>query len=88
MNVIDLRSDTVTLPTEDMRKAIWNATLGDDVSGEDPTVNKLEEMAAAMMGKEAALLVSSGTQGNDEPLPDLPEFWGSASSWLGDVRGS
>ncbi len=64
MNVIDLRSDTVTLPTEDMRKAIWNATLGDDVSGEDPTVNKLEEMAAAMMGKEAALLVSSGTQGN------------------------
>lgn len=64
MNIIDLRSDTVTLPTEEMRKAISNAILGDDVSGEDPTVNKLEEKAADLMGKEASLLVSSGTQGN------------------------
>ena len=64
MNVIDLRSDTVTLPTDEMRKAIANATLGDDVSGEDPTVNKLEKKAADLTGKEAALLVSSGTQGN------------------------
>ena len=64
MNVIDLRSDTVTLPTDEMRKAIATATLGDDVSGEDPTVNKLEQKAADLTGKEAALLVSSGTQGN------------------------
>ncbi|MBD47720.1 MAG: low-specificity L-threonine aldolase [Dehalococcoidia bacterium] len=64
MNVIDLRSDTVTLPTDEMRKAIATATLGDDVSGEDPTVNKLEQKAADLTGKEASLLVSSGTQGN------------------------
>jgi len=58
---IDLRSDTVTLPTEEMLEAIKNAELGDDVFGEDPTVNRLEEMAAKKMGKEAALLVPSGT---------------------------
>ena len=62
--VIDLRSDTVTLPTEEMLEAIRNAELGDDVFGEDPTVNRLEEMAAEKMGKEAALLVTSGTQAN------------------------
>jgi threonine aldolase len=61
---IDLRSDTVTLPTEEMLEAIRNAELGDDVLGEDPTVNRLEEMAAAKLGKEAALLVTSGTQAN------------------------
>jgi threonine aldolase len=61
---IDLRSDTVTLPTEEMLKAIRHAELGDDVFGEDPTVNRLEEMAAAKLGKEAALLVTSGTQAN------------------------
>jgi len=61
---IDLRSDTVTLPTDEMLEAIRHAKLGDDVYGEDPTVNKLEEMAAAKMGKEAALLVTSGTQAN------------------------
>jgi threonine aldolase len=61
---IDLRSDTVTLPTEEMLEAIRHAELGDDVYGEDPTVNKLEEMAAEKMGKEAAVLVSSGTQAN------------------------
>ena len=64
MSVVDLRSDTVTLPTDDMRKAMAMAEVGDDVSGEDPTVNRLEEMAASLMGKEAALFVTSGTQGN------------------------
>jgi len=62
--VIDLRSDTITLPTEEMLEAIRNAALGDGVFGEDPTVNELEALAAKKMGKEAALLVSSGTQGN------------------------
>ncbi len=62
--MIDLRSDTVTLPTPAMREAIARAELGDDVYGEDPTVNRLEQMAAAMLGKEAALLVASGTMGN------------------------
>jgi threonine aldolase len=62
--VIDLRSDTVTLPTEEMLEAIRHAELGDDVFGEDPTVNRLEDMAAEKMGKEAALLVTSGTQAN------------------------
>ena len=62
--IIDLRSDTVTLPTEEMLEAIRHAELGDDVYGEDPTVKKLEEMAAEKMGKEAALLVTSGTQAN------------------------
>jgi len=62
--VIDLRSDTVTLPTEEMLEAIRHAELGDDVFREDPTVNTIEEMAAAKMGKEAALLVTSGTQAN------------------------
>ncbi len=59
-----MRSDTVTLPTEDMRRAMYNAELGDDVYGEDPSVNLLQERAADLMGKESALLVSSGTQGN------------------------
>ena len=62
--IIDLRSDTVTLPTEEMLEAIRHAELGDDVFREDPTVKKLEEMAAEKMGKEAALLVTSGTQAN------------------------
>lgn len=61
---IDLRSDTVTLPSPAMRQAMANAELGDDVYGEDPTVNKLEALAAEMLGKEAAVLVASGTQGN------------------------
>ncbi len=62
--MIDLRSDTVTHPTPAMRRAMYEAEVGDDVYGEDPTVNRLEELAAAMLGKEAALLVTSGTQGN------------------------
>ncbi len=61
---IDLRSDTVTKPTEDMRLSIYRAEVGDDVYQDDPTVNQLEVMAAEMLGKEAALFVSSGTQGN------------------------
>ncbi len=64
MPTIDLRSDTVTLPTPEMREAMARAEVGDDVYGEDPTVNRLEEMAASMLGKEAALLVPSGTMGN------------------------
>ncbi|MBN2129980.1 MAG: low-specificity L-threonine aldolase [Sedimentisphaerales bacterium] len=64
MNAVDLRSDTVTLPSEEMREAICRADLGDDVFGEDPTVNRLERMAAQRVGKESALLVVSGTMGN------------------------
>ena len=64
MKSIDLRSDTVTLPTPAMREAIYRAEVGDDVYGEDPTVNRLEAMAAERMGKEAALFVASGTMGN------------------------
>ena len=64
MHVIDLRSDTVTLPTEEMRKAMAEAEVGDDQSREDPTVNKLEELAAEIIGKEAALFVPSGVMGN------------------------
>ncbi|MBN2243277.1 MAG: low-specificity L-threonine aldolase [Acidobacteria bacterium] len=64
MKEIDLRSDTVTLPTPAMREAMYRAEVGDDVFEEDPTVKRLEEMAAARIGKEAALLVSSGTMAN------------------------
>ena len=64
MMTVDLRSDVVTLPTDEMRKAMYEAELGDDVSGEDPTVNRLEEIAAERMGKQSAVLVASGTQGN------------------------
>jgi threonine aldolase len=62
--MIDLRSDTVTLPTDEMREAMARAELGDDVYGEDPTVNRLERIAAEMLGKEAAMFVASGTMGN------------------------
>ena len=64
MKVIDLRSDTVTRPTEAMRDAIARAEVGDSVYGEDPTVNKLQDVAAEMIGKEAALFVPTGTMGN------------------------
>ena len=64
MKTIDLRSDTVTLPTPAMREAMYRAELGDDVFGEDPTTNRLEELAAGLVGKEAAMLVASGTMGN------------------------
>jgi threonine aldolase len=61
---IDLRSDTVTMPPPGMRRAMYEAELGDDVYREDPTVNRLEERAADLLGKEAGLFVTSGTQGN------------------------
>ncbi len=61
---IDLRSDTVTHPTPEMRRAMAEAELGDDVFGDDPTVNALEERAAEVTGKEAGLFVASGTMGN------------------------
>ena len=61
MNVIDLRSDTVTRPTPEMRAVMAEAEVGDDVFGDDPTVNRLEAAAAEMLGKQAALFASSGT---------------------------
>jgi threonine aldolase len=64
MRIIDLRSDTMTQPTDAMRRAMAEAQVGDDVFGEDPTINRLEDMAAERLGKEAALYVSSGTMGN------------------------
>jgi threonine aldolase len=64
MNKIDMRSDTVTLPTREMLDSIATAKLGDDVTGDDPTVNELQALAARMFGAEDALLVTSGTQGN------------------------
>ncbi|MFO7742332.1 MAG: low-specificity L-threonine aldolase [Anaerolineae bacterium] len=64
MKTVDLRSDTVTRPTPSMREAMCEAEVGDDVYGEDPTVNRLERMSAERLGKEAALFVASGTMGN------------------------
>ena len=64
MEIIDLRSDTVTQPTPAMRRAMFEAAVGDDVFGDDPTVNELERRAAALLGKEAAVFVASGTMGN------------------------
>src|SRR5881628_1596590 len=63
-HVVDLRSDTVTTPTPAMRAAMAAAEVGDDVFGEDPTVNLLQERVAALLGKEAALFVPSGTMSN------------------------
>ncbi|MDD3705258.1 MAG: beta-eliminating lyase-related protein, partial [Clostridiaceae bacterium] len=64
MRYIDLRSDTVTQPTDEMREAMAKATVGDDVYGDDPTICLLEKRAAEYAGKEAALFVPSGTMGN------------------------
>lgn len=64
MRIIDLRSDTVTRPTPEMREAMKTAEVGDDVMGDDPSVNELQELAADMLGKEAALFVASGVMGN------------------------
>ena len=64
MQLIDIRSDTVTQPTAQMREAMFYAQVGDDVFGDDPTVNELEALAAQKVGKEAALFVPTGTQGN------------------------
>lgn len=68
MKFIDLRSDTVTMPTDEMRQAMANAEVGDDVYGDDPTINKLEKLAAEKVGKEAAIFVPSGTFGNQLAL--------------------
>ncbi|HGJ64638.1 TPA: aminotransferase class I/II-fold pyridoxal phosphate-dependent enzyme [bacterium] len=66
--LIDLRSDTVTKPTQKMREAMMNAEVGDDCYGEDPTVNRLEEIAAKKIGKESAMFVPTGTMGNTSAL--------------------
>ena len=67
-HLIDLRSDTVTKPTPAMRKAMAEAEVGDDVFGEDPTVNRLQEQAAGLLGKEVALFVPSGIMANQLAL--------------------
>lgn len=64
VHVVDLRSDTISRPTQEMRDAMAVAEVGDDVFGEDPTVAKLERRAAALLGKEAAAFVPSGTMAN------------------------
>ena len=64
MRTVDLRSDTTTLPSDEMRQAIAGSELGDDVFQDDPTINRLQDLAAEKMGKEAALLVPSGTMAN------------------------
>jgi len=66
--VVDLRSDTVTTPTPEMRRAMADAEVGDDAYGEDPTVRRLESLAAGLLGKEAALYVPSGTMANQLAL--------------------
>jgi threonine aldolase len=73
LTVIDLRSDTLTRPTPAMRRAMADAEVGDDVYGEDPTVNALEARTAALLGKEAALFVPSGTMGNQLAIRCLTE---------------
>src|ERR1700760_484324 len=73
MDLIDLRSDTVTRPTPGMRRAMAEAEVGDDVYGEDPTVTALEERVAGLLGHEAALFVPSGTMGNQIGMRLLAE---------------
>src|SRR5574342_1054054 len=71
MKLIDLRSDTVTRPTAGMREAMARAEVGDDCYGEDPSVNRLQERVAALLGKEAALFVPTGTMANQISLGAL-----------------
>src|SRR5580765_4376532 len=73
MALIDLRSDTVTRPTAEMRRAMAAAEVGDDVYGEDPTVNRLQRRAARLLGCEAALFVPSGVMGNEIAIRILTE---------------
>ncbi len=73
MEIIDLRSDTVTRPSQAMREAMATAAVGDDVYGEDPTVNQLQEKAAGLLGKEAGLFVPSGTMANQASLRTLTQ---------------
>jgi len=72
-SVIDLRSDTVTRPTPEMRRAMFEAEVGDDVYQEDPTINRLEARAAEISGKEAGLFVPTGTMGNTIGVKILTE---------------
>src|SRR5699024_12451730 len=67
-SMIDLRSDTVTKPTDEMRQAALEAEVGDDVYNEDPAILELESMSATMLGKEAAMFVPTGTQGNQSAV--------------------
>lgn len=67
-NIVDLRSDTVTKPTPEMRKAMFEAEVGDDVYAEDPTINRLEQRAAEIFGREAAIFVPTGSMGNQIAL--------------------
>src|SRR5207247_6894181 len=71
--VVDLRSDTVTKPTPEMRRAMAEAEVGDDVYGEDPTVNRLQDRCAQLLGFEAALWVPSGVMGNEIAIRVLTE---------------
>src|SRR5580700_2364165 len=71
MDRIDLRSDTVTLPSAGMRQAMAEAPVGDDQYGEDPSINRLQERIAALLGKEAALFLPSGTMANQTALKVL-----------------
>lgn len=64
VRIIDLRSDTISRPTHEMREAMYNAEVGDDVYGEDPTVEALERRSAELLGKEEAVFVTSGTMAN------------------------
>jgi threonine aldolase len=75
MRVIDLRSDTVTKPSKEMREFMMSAEVGDDVFGEDPTVNKLQEKVAELLGKEAALYIPSGTMGNQLCIKSHTQPW-------------
>ena len=84
MKILDLRSDTITRPSEEMRKAMYEAEVGDDVYGEDPTINKLQDMAAEITGKERALFVTSGSMGN--LIPAILNC-GKGNEFIIDARG-
>ena len=81
--VIDLRSDTVTKPSPEMRQAMFEAEVGDDVYAEDPTINRLEQRAAEIFGREAALFVPSGTMGNQIAIKLHTHPWAGS-----DLRGA
>ena len=81
--LIDLRSDTVTKPSPEMRRAMFEAEVGDDVYGEDPTINRLEKRAAEIFGREAALFVPSGTMGNQIAIKLHTHSWAG-----GHLRGA
>ena len=74
MKALDFRSDTVTQPTDEMRTAMATAVVGDDILGEDPTVQRLEAMSAEMFGKEAGLFVISGTMANQVSIMALTQL--------------